>query len=258
VADEYLVVKNFEKFQHYKKLAIPAWIKLHRSLLTDFDFQALPDTSKAHLMMIWLLVSQRNDRRIPNNALWIAQKIGSTEPVNLPDLIGGGWLIPLDHFRKVGRPRLDKNRSDQIRSDPPIVPPTGDVGVISFDTFWTGYPRKDGKKPAAEAFAKLTLEQQGLAIADVPLRVSANWAGRELSKIPHATTYLNQRRWEDELMPANGRASPGLRLNDGHQNLFQSIVLSKEKENGRVGNQTNPTESIGHLEPPTDRRRGSS
>lgn len=116
MGEGYLVVKNFDKFQHYKsKLSVPAWIKLHKSLLTDYEFQSLSDLSKAHLMLIWLLVSQRSDRRIPNDPAWIAQKIGAKEPVNLPNLIASGWLICLERFQKAPRPRLDKTRSDQTR-----------------------------------------------------------------------------------------------------------------------------------------------
>lgn len=101
MAEEYLTVKNFERFQHYKNQgSAPAWIKLHKSLLLDDDFHSLPDKSKAHLMLIWLLVSQRNDRRIPNNAAWVANHIGATDKVDLKNLVAGGWLIPLDHFAK--------------------------------------------------------------------------------------------------------------------------------------------------------------
>ena len=99
----YLAVKNFERFQHYKnKGGVPAWIKLHKSLLHDYDFQSLSDKSKGHLMLIWLLVSQRNDRRIPNNPRWVAQQIGANEKVDLENFVATGWLIPLDHFLQDG------------------------------------------------------------------------------------------------------------------------------------------------------------
>ena len=50
----YLRVKNWEKFQHYKDRT-PPWIKLYRDLLNDYEFSCLQDASKAHLMLIWLL-----------------------------------------------------------------------------------------------------------------------------------------------------------------------------------------------------------
>lgn len=120
---QYLTVKNFEIYQHYKQRGgIPVWIKLHRSLLTDYEFHALPDKSKAHLMLIWLLVSQRNDRRIPDDPRWVANRIGSTDKVDLQILVAGGWLIPaeilekpasklLEHFQNGASNPLDQNKN---------------------------------------------------------------------------------------------------------------------------------------------------
>jgi len=88
---EYLRVKNWEEFQHYKD-RLPPWIKLHRELLTDYDFCHLPDETKGHLMMTWLLASQM-DGRIPDDARWIAARIGAKKPVNLEALISAGWLV---------------------------------------------------------------------------------------------------------------------------------------------------------------------
>jgi hypothetical protein len=90
----FLAVKNFERFQHYKNRN-PPWIKFYASILFDYEFQSLPDKSKSHLMLIWLLVSQRHDHRIPNDPRWVAQRIGATEKVDLQILVDGGWLILL-------------------------------------------------------------------------------------------------------------------------------------------------------------------
>lgn len=95
----YLVVKNFERFQHYKNRN-PPWIKLHAALLTDYEFSQLPDRSKGHLMLIWLLVSQRDDRRIPDDPKWVAAHLGSSEKIDLDILVTNGWLIPLAPLEK--------------------------------------------------------------------------------------------------------------------------------------------------------------
>lgn len=49
--------KNWQKFQHYKNRK-PPWIKLYRDLLDDFDFQCLPDASRALAPLLWLLASE--------------------------------------------------------------------------------------------------------------------------------------------------------------------------------------------------------
>lgn len=86
-----LSVKNFERYQHYKDRT-PPWIKLYNDLLDDYEFSVLPDASKAHLMLIWLLAS-RSQNQIPYDARWIANKIGATEPVDLDVLLKSGFLI---------------------------------------------------------------------------------------------------------------------------------------------------------------------
>jgi len=83
-------VINFEKFQHYKNRS-PPWIKLYNSLLDDYNFCALPDASKMHLIAIWLLAS-RFDNEIPHDPIWIAGRINATEPVNLGTLAQAGFI----------------------------------------------------------------------------------------------------------------------------------------------------------------------
>ena len=87
---KYLRVKNFEKYQHYKDRR-PPWIKLYSSLLDDYAFACLQDASKAHLMLLWLLASQSNNR-IPYDEKWIARKINTTAPIDLQTLIAQGFL----------------------------------------------------------------------------------------------------------------------------------------------------------------------
>jgi hypothetical protein len=88
----YLRVRNWEKFQHYKDRT-PPWIKLHRDLLNDYDFSCLQDASKMHLVLIWLLASQL-DNRVPNDSAWIARRINAKSKVDINVLIEYGFLVP--------------------------------------------------------------------------------------------------------------------------------------------------------------------
>jgi hypothetical protein len=58
-----LTPKNWKSFQHYKDRA-PAWIKLHKGLLDDFEFACLPVASKALAPMLWLLASEYDEGQI--------------------------------------------------------------------------------------------------------------------------------------------------------------------------------------------------
>jgi hypothetical protein len=86
----FLRVKNWEQFQHYGKRN-PPWIKLHRALLDDYAFCALPDDAKAHLMMLWLYASQHNGK-IPADVAFLERKL-SCNNINLHLLVEHGFLI---------------------------------------------------------------------------------------------------------------------------------------------------------------------
>ena len=50
-------IKNWAEFQHYKDRS-PPWLKIHRGLLDDYEFQSLPIASKALAPMLWLIASE--------------------------------------------------------------------------------------------------------------------------------------------------------------------------------------------------------
>ena len=88
----YLRIKNWEEFQHYKDRN-PPWIKLHRTLLDDYEFSCLQDASKAHLMLIWLFASQC-EGRIPDDPKFLQRKLGLSVAPDLKTFIDHGFLIP--------------------------------------------------------------------------------------------------------------------------------------------------------------------
>jgi len=89
----WLIIKNWNTFQHYKDRN-PPWIKLHRALLDDYGFAALPDATKAHLVLLWLFAASQIGGRIPNDAAFLSRKLGTTELIDLEALVNAGFLIP--------------------------------------------------------------------------------------------------------------------------------------------------------------------
>ena len=63
-----------------------------------------------------------------------------------------------------------------------------------FDQFWTIYPRKTGKQAASKSFAKLSNADQQEAMNNI----SRLYAQTPVQFVPHAATYLNGKRWEDQ------------------------------------------------------------
>lgn len=70
-----------------------------------------------------------------------------------------------------------------------------------FNRFWKVYPRKEGKGKAEESFAKYHPNDE---LTDAMIRAVEKYKRTDQWKrdggqfIPHPTTWLNQRRWEDE------------------------------------------------------------
>ena len=81
--------------------------------------------------------------------------------------------------------------------------------VDDFDSFWKFYPRKASKDAARKAWEKLRPDQHIMQmIADnVKERVDkGEWRKDNQSFILHASTYLNQKRWEDEVLDQQTQA----------------------------------------------------
>jgi hypothetical protein len=53
MADEWIVVRNWEKFQHYKNRWVP-WIKFYPEILHDPTYSRLPESTRLLLAHIWL------------------------------------------------------------------------------------------------------------------------------------------------------------------------------------------------------------
>lgn len=75
----------------------------------------------------------------------------------------------------------------------------------AFDMFWDAYPRKVGKPKAESAFRKVNPSGpvlEAMLVAIVTQKRSAQWTRDGGEFIPHPATWLNQRRWEDEIPKA--------------------------------------------------------
>ena len=80
----------------------------------------------------------------------------------------------------------------------------------SFDAFWLIYPKRVAKFEASTAWARLSASDQLAAIIGL-VAWRQVWMRRgDLQFVPHAATWLNNHRWEDELPDqwvATGHAS---------------------------------------------------
>ena len=109
----------------------------------------------------------------------------------------------------------DKDVDVDIYSTPPTSPRRGSgrkksADMDGFDLFWQEYPRKAAKAAALKAWQKLNpspeLVERILAHVRDHKR-SPDWIKDGGQFVPHPATFLNGRRWEDDIPPDTG---PGM------------------------------------------------
>lgn len=78
----------------------------------------------------------------------------------------------------------------------------------AFAIFWEKYPRKIGKKAAWKAWAKIAWTRdlhERIMTSLTAACTSEQWTKDSGRYIPHAATWLNGERWEDELTPGKAK-----------------------------------------------------
>jgi len=101
-----------------------------------------------------------------------------------------------------------------------------------FDEFWSLYPRKIAKAVARKAWQRLSEEQQLMAAKAIDEHCQY-WSAKEteLDFIPHPATWLNQERWEDELVIEPKK------VKESKEWMFSNEgIEAKAKELGIIGN----------------------
>lgn len=93
-----LIPRNWGEFQHYKDRS-PPWIRLHKALLDNYDFQRLPVASRALAPMLWLVSSESKDL-----------KTGSIEFA--PEKIAFRLRMSESEFVEALKPLIDKGFFD--------------------------------------------------------------------------------------------------------------------------------------------------
>ena len=97
---------------------------------------------------------------------------------------------------------------------------TKEIYSCMFEAFWKAYPRKVNKQAAEKAFNKLKPSEDLFKAIMAGLenhKKSKQWTRDDGQYIPHASTWINGKRWEDELESAANTQQPEW---DGESNPF--------------------------------------
>jgi hypothetical protein len=103
------------------------------------------------------------------------------------------------------------DRADSLVLIPDSLNPGKRVS-IPFEDFWELYPRRTNKAKAQAAWKKLKPSDETFEAIrrniETRLRVG-DWTLERKNFIPHASTYLNNARWEDEIIGESGGSPDG-------------------------------------------------
>lgn len=112
------------------------------------------------------------------------------------------------------------------------VPVSEKTPPADFERFWGGYPRKVGKEKALKVWRRLRQVERDAALEALPRHVEL-WRVRQVARefIPHPTSWLNGRRWEDDIeddlrpQVQASRSAPGM-------GVIRAIMQNKQGELG--------------------------
>lgn len=119
------------------------------------------------------------------------------------------WQLP----KLVTTKKVTKIRTELPKSEPKL-PKLGDTKetiqktliqktitpIVPFEKFWELYPNKKSKKVAFTLWCRLSNNDKELCLTALPDHIKSDQWIRDGGRfIPHPSTWLNQRRWEDDI-----------------------------------------------------------
>jgi hypothetical protein len=170
------------------------WIKIYRRILEDYDWGNLSDSSKATLIELWLLASEnegnlpsvdeiafrlRKDKSFINKQLIDLSKfvlsIADDSSTSCQQVVSLEVEVEVDKSR--GRVEIDDG----------------------FNMFWNMYPKKVGKGKAEIAWKKHRPDIEKVINTLSWQKEGKDWFAENGKFIPHPTTWINGKRWLDEM-----------------------------------------------------------
>ncbi len=197
-----IVPKNWRDFQHYKDRN-PPWIRLHKGLLDNFDFQRLPVASRALAPMLWLLASDSVDGTIDADpeVLAFRLRMSAAEVADaLTPLMQKGFfsaldpaITPLAECKQVAVPEAEAEALQKK------ISPVGSGD--GFDEFWKLYPAVADRKAAKpQCLTKWKTRNFAAIKARILSALKAQKASDKWQEdggrfVPAPLVWLNQERW---------------------------------------------------------------
>jgi hypothetical protein len=129
---------------------------------------------------------------------------GNSSNIYILRLAGGANAAPPGESDALGGGESPAPRTSH--SFEPVIEPKPLSKLEGFEQFWKLYPRKVNKAKAGKAWEKLAPNSELTRVINQALArqaTSLDWLKSGGQFVPHPTTWLTGRRWEDELAPAS-------------------------------------------------------
>lgn len=122
--NSYFQIRSWKKYQSFNKDR-PNWIKLHSSLLDDYDYCTLADTNKILFVHLCVLAGQLHNR-IPSDKKWLSKKL-SLRRIDLAGLSKAGFIEPYNNGdTDVTQALHSRGRDREETEKTPLPPQAGD------------------------------------------------------------------------------------------------------------------------------------
>lgn len=263
----------FAYMQTWEDLMAGDWIKMRTDLLTSPKVVRIASALNADrfriaggLLSVWSLFDVHSADGVLHGYTVDALDDLAAWPGFSAAMIGVGWLIESDgnlelprfdvhngasakrrcqdadrkkNVRKTSafeadkmRTREEKIREEKIEAKSPCHQQADD----SFERFWKLYPNKKGKEPARKAWAKLKVTDELFTIiADgLASQIACQaWTKDGGAFIPHPATWINGKRWEDEVNQGTVRPQSASKHHGFDQrDYFEGLT---QREDGTYG-----------------------
>jgi phage replication O-like protein O len=179
--------------------------KMDRIALSQFEALTGIDRRKCHSLLNKLVgkmvvkktVTQKGDRIVITYGFQKNFDLWKVSPKKVTVTQKGDGVSPKKATKVSPNWGLTKEKKETITKDKELY-------TSNFLSFWNSYPRKIGKGKAFESYQKIKQPRPSLKIILDAIEIqnkTDQW--KNTSFIPHPATWLNARRWEDELTPIN-------------------------------------------------------
>ena len=127
MSERYIVIPNWDDFQHYKDKTRPAWIKLYPRLLRHDEFLNLTPTERMALVGIWMLYAE-SARRIAVDTAKLTRSLNQRITKNTLQRLNEAGFIEF-----CSRDALDAviSREEKRRIETPPTPPNRGGGNVN-------------------------------------------------------------------------------------------------------------------------------